>query len=128
MTTKVGGVEPVLVLGLSQPYLARVDTGAKTCCIAVNKVFIQNDKLCFYVPDGEEDVLFTTSNWELKEVRNSNGNQMRYFVFMRMQFAGRRFKIQFSLADRSEMKYKILVGRNVLNKNFLVDSSKQGEV
>ncbi|MDC1067636.1 RimK/LysX family protein [Candidatus Kapabacteria bacterium] len=35
------------------------------------------------------------------------------------------FPIYFSLADRSKMTYKILLGRKILNKKFLVDVSQK---
>ncbi len=33
-------------------------------------------------------------------------------------------KVHFSIADRAHMKYKVLIGKNILKKGFLIDPSK----
>jgi len=44
-------------------------------------------------------------------------------VFGRIRIAGRLIKTEFSLTQRSGMRYPILLGRKLLNKNFMVDTS-----
>jgi len=44
-----------------------------------------------------------------------------------LKIGGRKFKTLFNLADRSKLKYKVLIGRNILKQNFVVDSSKKNK-
>ncbi|MBN2141880.1 ATP-dependent zinc protease, partial [Candidatus Woesearchaeota archaeon] len=34
---------------------------------------------------------------------------------------GKEIESKFTLADRSHMKYPVLIGQNILRKNFLID-------
>ena len=37
----------------------------------------------------------------------------------------KEFKTDFTLADRSDMKYPVLIGQNILSKGFLIDPMKE---
>jgi hypothetical protein len=37
---------------------------------------------------------------------------------------GEAFLTEFTLSERGEMKYPVLVGRKLLNRNFIVDTAK----
>jgi hypothetical protein len=41
-----------------------------------------------------------------------------------IDFAGRKMRAYFTIADRVHMKYRVLVGLNILKRGFLVDPSK----
>ncbi|MBL7054532.1 ATP-dependent zinc protease [Candidatus Woesearchaeota archaeon] len=59
-------------------------------------------------------------------VKSAHGSRLRPVVFPEIEFAGKKFKEQFTLANRKHMKYPILIGVNILKKgNFLVDPSKE---
>jgi hypothetical protein len=58
-------------------------------------------------------------------VRSANGNSLRPVVNTKIEIGGRELKGRFTLADRSNMKYKVLIGRNILSKSgFLIDPTK----
>ena len=60
-----------------------------------------------------------------KRVRSSNGQlQYRYLIKTSVIIFGKKYKTEFTLTDRGKMKYPILIGRKLLNKNFVVDVSK----
>jgi hypothetical protein len=107
---------------------ARVDTGAKTSAIWVSKVketkkglevtFFNKESSYF---DGEAHLFPTYSE---TVVASSNGAvERRYKVRLLIVVRDRRIRAWFTLADRSEQVYPILVGRNVLRGKFLVDVS-----
>ena len=48
----------------------------------------------------------------------------RPVVKVTIEVMGRKFKVDANLNDRSHMKYPVLVGRNLLYGNFVVDVSK----
>jgi hypothetical protein len=60
-----------------------------------------------------------------KVVKSVHGNQLRPIVEAEIVLAGRRIKSEFTIADRTHMKYKVLIGVNILKNGFLVDPSKQ---
>ena len=59
------------------------------------------------------------------KVRSSNGEiQERYMVTTQVKLGKRKFKTEFTLTNRSEMKTPILLGRKALKGRFVVDVSK----
>ncbi|MBN1645761.1 ATP-dependent zinc protease [Candidatus Woesearchaeota archaeon] len=58
-----------------------------------------------------------------KLVKTAHGNKLRPIVEAEIAIRDRRIKGQFTLADRDHMKYKILIGQNVLKDGFLIDPS-----
>jgi hypothetical protein len=59
-----------------------------------------------------------------KKVKNSGGEtEHRYFIFTDVIVFGMKICTEFSLTDRSQMKYPVLLGRKFLRKRFLVDVS-----
>ena len=57
-------------------------------------------------------------------IKSASGNRKRPIIRSDIIFAGREMKVQFSIADRSHMKYRVLIGKNILKKGFLIDPSK----
>jgi len=45
-------------------------------------------------------------------------------VEMELCIASKRLRARVNLNDRSNMKYPMIIGRNVITGNFLVDTSK----
>ena len=60
-----------------------------------------------------------------KVVKSAQGNQLRPIIEAEILLAGKKLKAEFTLADRDHMKYKVLIGVNVLKNGFLVDPSKK---
>lgn len=108
---------------------AKIDTGAYTSSIHCFKVKLQKDgKLSFYLPAhrAEKHKRFVTDSYELKAIKNSFGQtEKRFVIKTRIVVFGKRILTEFSLADRSEMRYPVLLGRKLLRNRFLVDVSKQ---
>ncbi|MCE2711495.1 MAG: RimK/LysX family protein [Cryomorphaceae bacterium] len=111
----------------------KVDTGAYSSSIHVTECEItehnggQQLKVLFFDnshPAFTGNYVFFDS-FRYKKVKSSTGQeQMRYFVKMRINLAGKLWTTDFSLTRRNGMKYPILLGRKLLNKRFLVDPSK----
>lgn len=59
-----------------------------------------------------------------KIIKSAHGTRLRPVVKATIELAGKKIKKQFTLADRSHLKYRVLIGVNVLKKGFLVDPSK----
>lgn len=57
------------------------------------------------------------------EVKNANGVSLRPTIKVEFKIKDINMKAEFTISDRRHMKYKALIGRNVLKKGFLVDPS-----
>lgn len=109
---------------------AKVDSGAYTSSIHVSycqqeggllRVVFLDDKHAAFT--GKK---MTFKKFRTKKVKSSTGQvQERFFVFGTIKIAGEKFKTEFSLTMRQGMRYPILLGRKVLNKRFVVDTSKK---
>ncbi len=111
---------------------AKIDTGARSSSIHAF------DLETFH-REGREWVRFRVQPWQKsdddltemtlpvldrREVRSSNGQtEMRYAVAMDVTLAGRTITTVMTLSNRDEMGFRMLIGREALERGFLVDSS-----
>lgn len=111
---------------------ARIDTGARTSSLWASGVRIDNNIATFKLfGPGSPYYTGKVVRREILEVRtvtSSTGHiQERYVVQMVIRMYGRKLNAKFTLSDRSTQTYPLLIGRNTLRGNFLVDSSDPGE-
>ncbi|MFC1697349.1 RimK/LysX family protein [Nanoarchaeota archaeon] len=59
-----------------------------------------------------------------KKVKSASGNGIRPIIQIEVVLKGKKFYKRFSLADRSHMKYKVLIGQNILKGGFIIDPSR----
>lgn len=125
----IGAKERIRVLDSHKDQVvARIDTGATTSSIhCIRHWFVKKDgikHLCFLILNQNARVMMT-QNYKKRKVKSSNGHsQTRYSVSIDVLIGGMIFNTEFTLTDRSHMKHKILIGRNFLSGNFIVDVSK----
>ncbi|MBD3615749.1 MAG: ATP-dependent zinc protease [Gracilimonas sp.] len=110
---------------------AKIDTGAYTSSLHCHHIepFKKNGKdwIRFYLldPDHESynDKKLEMPIYDQREVKSSNGEtELRYFVQTKINFFDGLYMIEFSLTNRSAMKYPLLIGRKFLKKGpFIVD-------
>jgi hypothetical protein len=63
-------------------------------------------------------------DFETRKIRSSSGeSQRRYTIKGNITLFGKTYKTSFTLSSRSKMKYPVLLGRRLLNKRFLIDTS-----
>ena len=60
-----------------------------------------------------------------KMIKSAHGNKLRPVIEAEIILAGKKIKSEFTLADRTHMKFDVLIGVNVLKNSYLVDPSKQ---
>lgn len=113
---------------------AKVDTGAYTSSINCSRLKTKEidgvEHLTFYLSGSKihekKARRFVTKNFKKKRIRSSNGQmEERFIITTTAVFFGKKIKMDFSLADRSKMKFPILLGRKLLSKKFVVDVSKK---
>lgn len=62
--------------------------------------------------------------YQLKRIRSSNGIlQERFVINGNIILFGKKYNTEFSLSKRKLMRFPILLGRKLLNKRFLIDTS-----
>lgn len=110
----------------------KTDSGAYTSSIHVShcKLVNQNDKQVLEVIflDAQHKSFNPNPHYfesfRVKKVKSSNGHQQeRYFIYCTIELLGEHIRTEFSLTERKGMKYPILLGRKLLNKRFLIDTS-----
>lgn len=110
----------------------RIDTGARTSSLWVSSVKVEHGIAAFKL-FGPGSPWYTGKIVrrpiiETREVTSSTGNaQERFVVQLSIRMHGKRLSAKFTLSDRSTQTYPILIGRNTLRGNFLVDSGDPGE-
>lgn len=112
---------------------AKIDSGAYGCSIHCHHIKTKKlngvQFLYFNLLDPShpkyEQTIYEMRDFKRKKVKNSFGqSEERYVIKLPIMIAGRLLEANFSLSNRSEMKYPILIGRELLKNNFLIDVSK----
>jgi hypothetical protein len=108
---------------------AKIDTGAYTGALHCTKIREENTSegsVLHFSPFDHPEIEVTVDDFLVRHVRSSNGDSAsRYFIKTKITLQGQTYPILLSLADRSEMKWPVLIGRRFLRtNNFLVDVSK----
>src|SRR3989338_2165813 len=107
----VGLIEQIGLLsnhGRRQDVVAKVDTGATKSSIDINLASKLNLGPVI----------------KSKMIKSAHGNKLRPIVEAEIILAGKKLKSEFTLADRTHMKFDVLIGVNTLKNDYLVDPSK----
>lgn len=110
--TVIGLAEPVTIFskaGVKKTIMAKIDTGASKSSVDVN--LASQLKLGPIIKS--------------KLVKSASGNKLRPVIETNIQLADKKMKEEFTLADRWHMKYRVLIGQNVLKHGYLIDASKK---
>lgn len=114
---------------------AKIDTGAYTSAIHCSNIheetttdgtkMIALDLLDPSHPQYNHKKL-RFSEYDLREIKSSFGEvQERYVIRTRIKFFDEEIEAEFSLSDRSDMKYPVLIGRKLLKNRFIVDVARK---
>ena len=60
-------------------------------------------------------------------VKSAHGKRIRPVIHVELELAGKKLKTEFTLADRSHMKYPILIGQDILKEGFIIDPNFERE-
>ncbi len=111
---------------------AKIDTGAYTGalhCTKIEEIKRPSGKVLKFSPFDNPQKTVTSQQYVVKNVKGSIGKgENRYFITTDIVIAGKLYQILLSLADRSEMKLSVLIGRRFLrNNHFVVDARKRSQ-
>ena len=117
--------------------VAKVDTGAYTSAIHCADLHLAADPatgqpvLHVRLLDPEHPATdgqpLAFGTFAQRAIRSSNGEvQMRYVIRTAVRLYGQDFETEFSLADRSDLKHPVLLGRALLRQGrFVVDVARR---
>jgi hypothetical protein len=121
----IGAVEDVILLpwGLKLP--ARIDTGAAKSSLDAQELKVQGDMVEFKLPQKYGGLQLRLPIIEWRHVRTPEGRERRPIVELEICFGSRRIRTLVNLTDRSMVKYPLILGRNFLRENFIVDVKRR---
>jgi len=131
----IGRSEPITFMDLGIAYVpAKVDSGAYRSAVQASDIKLSKDgkTLSFKLLGGHpvfgalaKEV--TVKKFNTVNISNSFGvREDRYEIKLRVKVGKKIFKTNFTLANRESMIYPILLGRKLLNRRFLINTSKTG--
>ncbi len=130
----VGATEVIHIEEANLSFIARVDTGAKTSSIHAKKIKVDpsdNPKgkpISFYLVNKKgQSKIIETQIASVATIKTSEGSERRYKVLLTLKWKNSKKSILVSLNDREKMEYGLLLGRNWLHKDFLVDVDRNNE-
>ena len=129
----VGSFEPAIFPDFNDyEVTAKIDTGAYTGalhCTKIREEETPDGLVLHFSPFDHPEIEITLTDYAVNHVRSSNGKaESRYFIDTNITIQGKTYPIVLSLADRSEMKWPVLIGRKFLRThNFIVDVSRTGK-
>lgn len=109
---------------------AKVDTGAYTCSLHCSRAGVVNGALEFILLDEEHPEFtgmpFRFKKFEQREIKNSFGEaELRYVIKTRIKIFDRVIRAEFSLSNRGNLKFPVLLGRKILRHRYLIDVTKK---
>jgi hypothetical protein len=114
---------------------AKIDTGAYTSaihCSDICEVTLEDGSrvIRFQLLDPSHPLydhkLFQFKEYSLRDIKSSFGDvQERYVIRTQIQLFEEMIEADFSLSDRSDLKYPVLIGRALLQHHFIVDVSRK---
>lgn len=126
----IGEIEPVTILAAKSTFAARIDTGATTSSIDAQDIvrFERDGKswVKFNLKDRKTGkvTLIESKLTRIVEIKRHGAEpQLRPAVKLKTKLGDKELNAEFTLADRSSFDFPVLIGRNVLSGNFIVDVS-----
>ena len=107
---------------------AKIDTGARTSSLhatVLDRFERGGEEYVRFAMDFEQHVrqVCEAVHVDRRGITSSNGEtQVRYVIKTPLKIGDLEFRAEISLADRSDMKFPMLIGRSALRRRFVVDS------
>jgi len=117
---RLGAVENVMLLPWAVTLPARIDTGASTSSLDARNLKVKGEMVEFTLPKqhGGQQIRLPIVRW--MTVRSAEAKEKRPVVVLDLCIGSVRMQAEVNLNDRSNVKYPMLIGRNVLMRDFVV--------
>ena len=113
-------------------FYAKIDTGAESSSIHAENITPfkkqENGRSVLYVRFDTVDENFKTRTFirpvvKIGEVKSALGTSQRYFIREKIWIGDAVHSVNVNLADRSHLKRKFLVGKNILDEGYLINTA-----
>lgn len=116
-------------LGLEDIH-AKIDTGAYTCSLHCLRAEVRDGILEFVLLDEEHPeftgIKYTMKKFDQREIKNSFGEaELRYVIKTKVRLFDKTIRAEFSLSNRGNLKFPVLLGRKIMRHRFLIDVTKK---
>ena len=120
----IGEVENVILIPWGVRLPARIDTGANTSSLDARNLLVKNNKAEFKLPDqyGSLRLHLPVIRWQ--DIRNAGSQERRPVVEIMLCMGPRLLRVEVNLNNRSKVKFPLILGRNALKENFVVDCAQ----
>jgi hypothetical protein len=109
---------PALGLG---PFLAKIDTGARSAALHAVGIRVHGRKVWFRVPHGLRHHHVELHHKGERRIKNTSGRIESRVVIETMVAIGKdSFPVEFTLTDRSDMGVPMLLGRAAVRGRYVV--------
>lgn len=117
----IGEVEEVQLLPVGVVLPARIDTGAAETSLAARELKVKRRVATFRLPPEYDGALLSFPLRHWVRVRSNLGLERRPVVEMQLCVGSKRIRTLVNLDDRQGLHFPLLIGRDTLGGNFLVD-------
>jgi len=121
----IGAVEEVILLPWRVKLPARIDTGAAKSSLDAQDLKVHEDRVEFKLPRKYGGLHFRLPIIEWRHVRTPEGLERRPIVELEICLGSKRIRSLVNLADRSMVRYPLILGRSFLKEDFIVDVKRQ---
>jgi len=120
----IGAQEEVILLPWGVKLPARVDTGAATTSLDARHLVVKGNMAEFQLPEeyGGLQLRLPVVAW--RTVRSAEHRERRPVVEMEFCLGPKRLRARVNLNDRAQVKYPVIIGRNMLKHGFVVDCTQ----
>lgn len=117
----VGEVEDVVLMPWGVRLPARIDTGAATSSLDARELTVKNKIAEFKLPKKYGSLQLRLPVREWQKIRSADFEERRPVVEITFCMGPKLIRTHVTLNDRSTVRYPLIIGRNVLKDNFVVD-------
>jgi hypothetical protein len=120
---RLGAVENVVLLPWGVLMPARIDTGAATSSLDARNLVVKGRMVEFNLPQqyGGRRIVLPMYKW--KTIKTAEALDRRPVVIMELCIGSRRVRTHVNLNDRSSVRYPLIIGRNTLKHDFVIECS-----
>ena len=121
----VGEVEDVILFPWGIKLAARVDTGAAMSSLDARDLKVKDGFSEFKLSQKNGGLQLRLPIVDWLTIRSSEASEQRPIVELEFCIGPKRVHTRVNLNDRSTVKYPLLLGRNTLKEDFIVDCTQE---
>ena len=120
----IGVIEDVMLLPWGIILPARIDTGAASSSLDARDIKIKGNTVTFKLAPQYSGTELSLPIVKHKTIRSAEARERRVVVELEICIASKRLRTRVNLNDRSGVQYPMLLGRNTLMNNFVIDCTQ----